>query len=310
MMKRVLFLGSGALALYYGGRMARAGIEVVFWARSDAGGLREKGIRLAYPGDAFHLPSVNVVERVEEAGAVDLAVVALKATANADLPFLLPAVLGPNTVVLNLQNGLGVDEAVAEVAGAERTLGALCFVGVNRVATGEAVCALEGYVVLGEFSGSPRARTEAVAEVFRRGGTQVRIAPSLLSARWHKLIWNVPFNGLSVVERGMMSDEILRDTGREARVRALMGELQSVAAAEGVAISGTFIEDNVQRTRTMAYKPSTMLDWLAGRPLELEPIWGEPLRRARSLGVATPELARLYADIQARAEEGPPPSAS
>ncbi|MCX6936764.1 MAG: 2-dehydropantoate 2-reductase [Verrucomicrobia bacterium] len=309
-MKRVLFLGSGALALYYGGRMARAGVDVVFWARSDAGALRQKGLRLVYPGDAFHLSAVNVVERVEDAGAVDLVVIALKATANADLPRLLPAALGQDTVVLNLQNGLGVDEAVADIAGAERTLGALCFVGVNRVAPGEAVCAHEGYIVLGEFSGAPTARTEAVAEIFRRGGTKVRIAPSLLSARWHKLIWNVPFNGLSVVERGMLSDEILRDAGREARVRALMRELQTAAAAEGVEIADAFIEDNVERTRSMAYKPSTMLDWLAGRPLELEPIWGEPLRRARRLGVATPELARLYAEIQARAAEGPPLSVS
>ncbi|MEN9840403.1 MAG: hypothetical protein RL376_203 [Verrucomicrobiota bacterium] len=302
-MKRVLVLGSGALALYYGGRMAQAGVDVVFWARSDATALRQNGLRLSYPGAAFHLPTLNVVERVEDAGAVDLVVVALKATANGDLPRLLAGVAGASPAVLNLQNGLGVDDVVAAAVGPERTLGALCFVGVNRVRPGEALCALEGYIVLGEFAGAPSARTEAVAELFRRGGTKVRIAPSLLSARWHKLIWNVPFNGLSVVERGMMSDEVLRDAGREARVRALMKELQRAAAANGVEIADAFIEDNVERTRTMAYKPSTMLDWLAGRPLELEPIWGEPLRRGLKLGVAMPELALLYAEIQARAEE-------
>ena len=72
--------------------------------------------------------------------------------------------------------------------------------------------------------------------------------------------------------------------------------------AEGVAIAEDFVVDQVEKTRPMGpYKPSTMLDYLAGKPLELEPIWGEPLRRARRLGVAAPELDRLYAGLQARA---------
>ena len=131
---------------------------------------------------------------------------------------------------------------------------------------------------------------------------KARIAPGLLSARWHKLVWNVPFNGLSVTEGGMTTDRILADPMREARVWALMREVQAIAAAEGVAIAESFVVDQVEKTRPMGpYKPSTLLDYLAGKPLELEPIWGEPLRRARRLGVPAPELARLHAELQARA---------
>lgn len=300
--KTVAVVGSGALGLYYGGRMALAGHDVAFLARGDLAAIREHGVEFSWPDEKHVLYPAKVAASPEEIGPVDLVVVALKATANDSLAALLPPLLGPCTAVVNLQNGLGVDEQVAAVAGPGRTLGCLCFVCVNRVAPGVAECTMPGYVALGEFSGPATERTRAVAEVFSTSGVKTQVAPSLLSARWHKLVWNVPFNGLSVAEGGMTTDVILADAAREARVWALMREVVAIAAAEGVVIGEKFIVDQVERTRPMGpYKPSTMLDHLAGKPLELEPIWGEPLRRARRLGVATPELERLYAELVARA---------
>ncbi|MBC8010490.1 MAG: 2-dehydropantoate 2-reductase [Burkholderiales bacterium] len=299
--KTIAVVGSGALGLYYGGRMAKAGFDVVFLARGELGAIRERGVTLSYPKEKYTLHPARAAATAEEIGPVDLVVVALKATANASLAKLLPPLLGPETAVVNLQNGLGVDEQVAAVAGAGRTLGCLCFVAVNRVGPAEVECMQPGYVALGEFAGGATERTHAVAEVFSRAGVKTQVAPSLLAARWHKLVWNVPFNGLSVVEGGMTTDVILQDATREARVWALMREVRAVAAAEGVAIAEDFVVSQVENTRPMGpYKPSTMLDYLAGKPLELESIWGEPLRRARRLGVATPELARLHAELVAK----------
>lgn len=79
--------------------------------------------------------------------------------------------------------------------------------------------------------------------------------------------------------------------------------MQAIARAEGVEIAEEFVRDQVEKTRPMGpYRPSTLIDWQAGKPLELEPIWGEPLRRACSLGVDTPELARLHGALMARAK--------
>jgi 2-dehydropantoate 2-reductase len=301
-MKTVAIVGSGALGLYYGGRMGKAGFEVNFLARGDLPALRERGVLISYPKDTYTLHPARVFAAPEEIGPVDLVVIGLKATANGELARLLPPLLGPDTAVVNLQNGLGVDEAVAAVVGAGRTLGALCFVCVNRIAPGVAECTLPGYISLGEFAGGPTARTEAVAEVFRAAGVKTQVAASLLAARWHKLVWNVPFNGLAVAEGGLTTDLILADAAREARVWALMREVQATARAEGVEIADDFVRDQVEKTRPMgAYRPSTLIDWQAGRPLELEPIWGEPLRRARIHKVDTPELARLHAEVAASA---------
>ena len=303
MIQSIAIVGAGALGIYYGGRLARAGLDVRFLARSELARLNEHGLALSYGGERHEVKQVHACATPTEIGPVDLVVIALKSTANGELAHLLPALLRPDTAVVNLQNGLGVDEAVAAVAGAERTLGALCFVAVNRVAPGEVACSEQGYIELGEYGRVATARTHSVAEAFSAAGVKVRVRDSLLGARWHKLVWNVPFNGLTLALGGVTSDETLRDPANEARVWALVREVQAIAKAEGVEIADAFLQDQIERTKGMRYKPSTMLDWLAGRPLELEPIWGEPLRRAKRLGVPTPELARLHSELLSRAAE-------
>jgi len=144
-----------------------------------------------------------------------------------------------------------------------------------------------------------RARTRALAELFQTAGVKMTVSGSLLEARWRKLVWNVPFNGLAVTGGGITTEDILRSPAMEAEVWALMREVQAAAAAYGVAIPEEFVIDQVERTRPMGpYKPSTMLDYVAGKPLEVEPIWGEPLRRARAKSVPAPRLEALYARLK------------
>ena len=301
----IAVVGSGALGLYYGGRLARTGADVSFLARGDLAVLRARGVVVKAPDGDFALSAVKVAATPEEIGPVDLVIITLKATANDQLARLLPPLLHENTVVLNLQNGLGVDEPVAAVAGAARTAGGLCFICANRIGPGVTECTMPGYVVIAEFSGGPQARTQAVADWFGRAGVRAVVSPSLLEARWRKLVWNVPFNGLSVVHGGMTTDVILQSPEREAEVWALMREVQAAAAAYGFKIPEEFVVDQVERTRPMGpYKPSTMLDFLAGRPLELEPIWGEPLRRAQAKGVGAPRLEALYNRLRALTKQG------
>ncbi len=306
MIRRVAIIGSGALGLYYGGRLARAGYEVCFLARRDVDALRVEGVRLTYAGESHVVRPALVAATSREIGPVDLAVVATKSTANAELPGLLTPVLGRETLVVTLQNGLGVDEPVADLVGPARALGALRFIGVNRGGPGEAVCGHEGYLELGAFApGLAGEGPRQVVAAFQRAGVKASVVESLLAARWRKLVWNVAFNGLSVVLGGIASDEVLRTSEGERRARALGQEVQAVARAEGVAITDAFLDSQIEKTRGMHYLPSTLLDWRAGRPLELEAIWGEPLRRANRLGVPVPELARLDAELRALAAAGP-----
>jgi 2-dehydropantoate 2-reductase len=202
-------------------------------------------------------------------------------------------------MLLTLQNGLGSDETLAARFGAERVLGGLCFVCLTRRTPAQVDHFGHGSVSLGEFNRSPQFRTEQVAKAFRRAGVETRVVENLAAERWKKLVWNIPFNGLAVTEGGIAVDRILADPRLEAEVRALMAEVIATAAALGHTIRPDFIDFQIDRTRTMgAYQPSTLIDFLAGREIELDAIWTEPLHRARAAGVPTPHLEALVKNLQ------------
>lgn len=297
---KIAIVGAGAVGAYYGARLARAGCDVSFLFRRDYVAAQANGLTVcSYSGtteiERFQLKPVAAFRRTEDIGPVNLVVIALKATAAAAIPELVTPLLGTATAILTLQNGLGADEALAAQFGAHRILGGLCFVCLNRIAPATIACYLPGSIGLGEFGRPAGRRARVIGEAFTQAGVDCRVTDNLSEMQWRKLIWNVPFNGLAVAAGGVTTDQILADRGLRAEVHALMTEVQSVARAIGHEVPDTFLEHQIEITVPMgAYQPSSLIDYLDGREVEIEAIWGEPLRRARSLGVATPRLAELY----------------
>jgi 2-dehydropantoate 2-reductase len=295
---RIAVVGAGAVGSYYGARLAHAGENVVFHMRGDLPAVRERGLTVRVvpaPPEEFVLHPRCVAGDTGEIGPVDLVLVGLKSTANGALESLLPPLLGRETAILLLQNGLGGDDWVAARFGDERVLGGLCFICLNRIAPGVVECYHRGSVVLGEYRRPAGARAHAIGEAFRRAGVKCLLTENLLEAQWRKLVWNIPFNGLSIAAGGLTTDRILASPELRAEARALMKEVQSAAGAFGYSIPDSFLERQIEVTGPMgAYKPSSLVDHLAGKTVEVEAIWGEPLRRARRAGVATPRLASLH----------------
>ncbi len=298
--RSIAIVGAGAIGTFYGARLALAGRDVRFLMRSDLPLVRERGIRLVEPAGTRSLHPVQAFGSTAEIGPVDLVIITLKATANAFLPQLLPPLLHAQTAVLTLQNGLGNEEAVAAVVGAERVLGGLCFIGVARISPGEVTCASPGFIDVGELSGPARDRTRAVAALFTAAGIRCTADDRLAEARWRKLSWNIPFNGLAIAAGGLTTDRLLADPRQVQRIRILMDEVAAAARALGYDVPAAFLQRHLDQTPKIgAYRPSSLVDHEAGRPIELEAIWGEPLRRGQQAGVAMPELAALYAELQA-----------
>ncbi len=293
-------VGSGAVGTYYGARLALAGADVRFLMRADLEAVRARGsVLVRDPAGTTEVRPVAVFGAAAEIGQVDLAVVALKTTSEG-VRGLVGPLLGPATAILTLQNGLGADESLAGLFGARRIIGGLAFVAVNRVGPGEVRCFHPGSVTLGEFGRPPEGRTHALAALLKAGGVKTHVVENLQEARWRKLVWNIPFNGLSVAEGGITTDRICSDPRLVGEVRALMGEVQRAAAGHGFAIPDDFLAKQYDATPPMgAYQPSSLVDFLAGREVEVESIWGEPLRRARSAGVPVPRLESLYSRLVA-----------
>ncbi len=295
----VAIVGSGAIGLYYGGRLAESGIEVKFLARSDYDQLSKSGLKVESINENFHLTKISVFKKPEDIGKVDLVIIAWKSTANDSLSSVLPSLMHENTQVLTLQNGLGNCERIAEIAGANRVFGGLCFVCINRIAPGTISHTAGGRMTIGPFSKNLSNKVETIAQRFKAANISATAVDDLAKAQWEKLIWNIPFNGLSVAEGGVTTDVLLADPIIEAEIRTLMHEVITAASAQGIQLDPALIETNIERTRPMGpYQPSTMLDFVKGRELELNPIWAEPLRRANKAGVKMPALEKLLTRIQ------------
>jgi len=304
---KVAVVGAGAVGSYYGARLARAGEKVAFLMRRDRAGALAHGLGVRVFAhreklEEWRLQPLAAFASTEEIGPVDWVIVALKATADGAMRSLLAPLIGEHTSVLTLQNGLGSDEHAAREFGSERVVGGLCFVCLNRVVDAGGAPAVECYhpgsVCVGELGRLPGERAQRVAEAFRRAGVKCAVADNLAEARWRKLVWNVPFNGLSIAAGSVTTDRILADPALRSETEALMREVQAAAAAQGMAIGDEFLRRQVEVTAPMgAYKPSSLIDYLEGRAVEVEAIWGEPLRRARAAGVATPHLERLHARL-------------
>jgi 2-dehydropantoate 2-reductase len=293
-------IGTGAIGGYYGGMLAHAGEDVRFLMRGiNFEKVKRDGLTIHTRGQTVRLPNVNCAETLNEIGPCDLVMIALKATANPALNSLLPPLLGEHTALLTLQNGLGNEDFLASRWGSERVMGALCFVCINRTAPGVINHVDHGSISVGEFNRPATARTHAIVEAFRRAGIEANAVDNLVTERWRKLLWNIPFNGLAIAAGGVTVADVLADDGLRELARQLIGEALEAARKLGHEIPTSFAEFQIERSYSMGpYKPSSLIDWELGRPVELEAIWGEPWRQGVAAGASMPRIEMLYRLLQ------------
>jgi len=294
----VAIVGSGAIGLYYGGRLAAAGEDVRFLVRGDYDAISKNGLAVESIHGDFDVPHPQIYQTAAEIGPVDLVIVAWKTTSNTQLAAVLPPLLHSHTQVITLQNGLGNCETLAEIVGPQRVLGGLCFVCINRTAAGEIRHSGGGRISVGEWATGEQGRAVEIARRFRMAAIDAHANENLQKAQWEKLIWNIPFNGLSVAAGGVTTDVLLANSATEDEIREIMLEVLTAARAQGLELSGELIDSNINRTRPMGpYRTSSMIDFVEGREVEIEPIWQEPLRRAKQAGVAMPRTEMLFQRI-------------
>ena len=237
----------------------------------------------------------------------DVVCVCLKTTANHLLPQVLAPLARPGVVVLLMQSGLGAEEEVAAAFPQVKVGGGMCYLCSNRVGPGHIHHVDYGRIAFGAHSPGMDADIERILADFKRTPIPVERAPDLKTGRWKKLVWNIPFNGLSVV-LGAGTDEILADPRTQALSRDLMVETIAGARASGAAVEPDYADWNMDFTRKMKpYKTSMMLDYEAKRPLETEYLYRRPIESARRAGLSLPrieELTALLEHLDARNRRG------
>ena len=307
-MARVAVVGAGAVGCYYGMRLAEAGHDVRFLMRRDYQAVRGGGLHLSSPlGDLSlaHPTIADSPQALAAHGEVDWLLIGLKATGLADLPSLAGPLLSlsEGTRAIAIMNGLTVDAEVASLLPGHEVFGGMGFIGVARGEPGQVRHQEFGALNLGHHGDDPAQLGDAVA-LFDGSKVEIRPEPSLLQARWEKLGWNIPFNGLCVIAGGVATDRIMGDPSLRQAAARTMSEVFAAGNADLASVGAPSRIDAAEvsnryltMTADMApYLPSTTLDFIEGRQMESEAMFQAPAERARELGVECP-LMELFAGL-------------
>ncbi len=310
--RRYAIIGTGAIGGYYGACLQRGGAEVHFLLRSDYDHVNTSGITVDSVQGDFTLPKVYAHASTETMPPMDGVVIALKTTQNHLLPDLLKPLLADHTAILTLQNGFALEDRLESWFGPRPIFGGLCFICCNKIGPGTIRHLDYGRVLLGEHGSNHQpagvsSQLQAIAEDFKTGGVAVDITSDLRLARWHKLVWNIPFNGLSVVMNAT-TDEMIADPNIRQLAEQLMTEVVAAAREDGERLSpgqGRYLPTDLvaqmlDHTANMTpYRTSMKIDFDEGRPLEVEAIFGNPLKAARQANIEVPRIEMLYHQLKA-----------
>ncbi len=299
---RIGIIGSGAIGGFYGGMLARAGFEVHFLLRSEYAAVKAQGLLInSRDLGELRLEKVHAYQRVEEMPACDWLLVGAKSTSKAAIAPLLVQAAAPGAKILLLQNGLGVEDLVRPFLPASlHLLGGLCFIGVQRKEPGVIEHLGYGEVRLGYHSGPAADATtrqnilEEGSAFFTAAGIKCPIATDLVQARWQKLVWNMAYNGLSVL-LDCGTARLTSDPDSRELVRDIMREVMAGAACCGHALPPGLEEQMLATTERLPdYLPSMYLDHAQHRAMELEAIYAAPLAAVRQAGGAMPKIEALH----------------
>ena len=285
-------IGTGAIGGYYGGKLANAGFDVHFLLHSDYDYVRQHGIQVNSCNGDFHLDAPNIYNNVEEMPKVDVVIVALKSTNNHLLRQLLVPLLNPDTLVLMIQNGIGIEPDVEKLFPDAWLAAGLAFICSNKTKPGIVDHLFYGNINIGNYS-APKPVIDALIADFDKAGVKA-FDVDYLEARWKKAVWNMTFNGMSVVLNAQ-TDQLLADASTRALIKAQMMEVVMAANALGVEnIDEAFADKMIANTDAMVpYSPSMKLDHDYHRPMEVYYLYTRPIQEAASAGVDMPLLKDL-----------------
>ena len=293
---RALVVGAGAVGAFYGGKLAAAGAAVSVVARSDHDEVARDGYAITSPLGDFRFRPQAVYRRAEDAPPPDVLLVALKVLPSLDTAAIIRPVVGPQTTIVLLQNGVEIEPPLAAAFPANDILSGLAFVCINRLGPARIHHLDYGDLSLGRFPGGVGPVAERLAAHWRAGGINVTLSDDIVTARWRKLVWNAAFNSISVAGGGVSTRQVLDTPVARRLVRRVMDEVLAIAAATGHPLPADTPAHMIALSDNMRpYKTSMLLDHEAGRPMELEAILGNALRAARRHDVDAPSIAALHA---------------
>jgi len=297
---KIAIFGSGGVGGYFGGRLAAAGEDVTFIARgAHLAALQEGGLHIESPNGALHLPTVQATARPEDVGPVDVVLFTVKLYDVDAAAATLRPMIGPNTVVITLQNGVEAVDMVAAHVGAEHVAGGVAYIVIVIDQPGHLRHTTAHQLVFGERDGSRSARLVAFEEAGIRAGFQAKASTTVETDLWVKFVRLSTWSGMTTVTRSPMA--VVRDNADLfAMMMAAIDETIAVGRARGIVFPPSLIDDTLALIRSFpgSSKSSMLEDLERGRRLELLWLSGAVVRLGKEVGVPTPTHQFIAAVLQ------------
>ena len=291
-------IGTGAIGGFYGARLDKAGFEVHFLLHTDYQYVVDHGLTIDSCDGNFTLPSPKVYDSTTKMPQCDVVIVALKTTQNHLLPSLLPPLLKPDTIILLIQNGIGVEADVQQLFPSQPIAAGMAFICSAKAGPGHINHQFYGNINIGNYSCHNPQRYNQMLADFRAAGIGAADV-EYLEARWKKAVWNMPFNGMTVA-LNTTTNRLLSCESTHRLIYDQMLEVIGAAQALGVKnLDSRFADKMIANTIKMPpYSPSMKLDFDFHRPMEINYLYTRPIAEARAAGFAMPKLEMLEAELQ------------
>lgn len=291
-------IGTGAIGGYYGGKLAHAGKEVHFLFHSDYLYVKENGLQIDSCNGSFHLDEVKAYAAATDMPVCDVVLVGLKSVNNYKLKDLLPPLLKQGTLVVMIQNGIGIEEDVQQMFPDTELAAGLAFICCAKTEPGRVKHQSYGNINIGNYSCKNQAVIDQVVSDFCEAGVDANEV-EYLEARWKKAVWNMTFNGMTVA-LNTQTDLLLKNPHTLKLVKDQMMEVVRAAQACGVTnIDENHVDKMIENTINMpAYSPSMKLDFDYHRPMETYYLYTRPIEEARMAGACMEKLEMLEAELR------------
>ena len=306
---RIAVVGAGGVGGYFGGRLAQAGFDTTFIVRgATLQALRARGLRVDSVKGDFILERVSATDDPAAVGAVDAVILAVKAWQIPEAAKNLGTMLGPETMVVPLENGIDAPEVLIPLVGRDHVVGGLCAIVSYIVEPGHVRhAAFDPLVMFGELDNSRTARVERLREAFTQAGVNAQVPDDIHHSMWTKFLFIAVMSGIGALTRVPVG--VWRESSelRELVTQSLR-EVVAVAAARGISLGDDAVEKTWQRYDAMAPDATASLqrDMMEGKPSELDAQLGAIVRLARESGVSVPVTSIVYHALlpQERAARG------
>lgn len=291
-------IGTGAVGGYYGAKLAHAENDVHFLLHNDYDYVREHGLQVDSCDGSFHLDRPNIYRSTTEMPKVDVVIVALKTTRNHLLAEMLPPLLHNETLVLLIQNGIGPEPILQQQFPEIYLAAGLAFICSAKTEQGRVNHQCYGSINIGNYSCKNQQLIDQLITDFVQAGIKAA-SIEYHEARWKKAVWNMPFNGMTVVMNAQ-TNQLLANPSTMQLIRRQMMEVIGAAQALGVKnLDEAFADCMIEMTLSMTpYSPSMKLDYDFHRPMEIDYLYTNAIAEAHRVGFSMPCLEMLEAQLR------------